>query len=116
LNVDSTWIIKGNHAFYPMEALNAIIKGIFETKISGHWVSVNAIIGGIKLLALCYAWSQKGVSYFLSACGSTHQSSIIYQSNFKDEFGNVISKFLPRPQVCHLLYELLPLIDDHNTQ
>jgi hypothetical protein len=116
LNVDSTWIIKGNHAFYPMEALHAILKGRFENKISGHWFSMTAIIGGVKLLALCYAWSQKGVSYFLSTCGSIHQSSVMYQSNFEDDFGNVSSKFLPRTQVCHFLYELLPLIDEHNKQ
>jgi hypothetical protein len=116
LNVDSTWIIKGNHAFYPMEALHAILKGRFETKIAGNWVSMTAVIGGVKLLTLCYAWSQMGVSYFLSTCGSTHQSSVIYQSNFEDELGNVSSKFLPRPQVCHFLYELVPLIGEHNKQ
>jgi hypothetical protein len=97
-----------------MEALHAILKGRFETKISGHWISMTTDIGGVKLLAMCYAWSQKGVPYFLSTCESTHQSSIVYQSNFEDEFGNVSSKFLPSPQVCHFLYEVLPLADEHN--
>jgi hypothetical protein len=46
LNVFSTWIIKGNHAFYPMKALHAILKDRFETKISGQWVSMTAVIGG----------------------------------------------------------------------
>jgi hypothetical protein len=48
--------------------------------------------------------------------GSTAPSSIIYQSNFEDEFGNVDFKMLPRPQLCHFLYEYLPLIDEHNKQ
>jgi hypothetical protein len=36
LNVNSTWIIKGNHAFYPFAALHAVIKARFGTKIAGH--------------------------------------------------------------------------------
>jgi hypothetical protein len=116
MEVDSTWIIKGNHSFYPMAGLNAVLKGRFGNKCTGHWVSMTSVIGGAKLLSLAYAWSQKGVSYFLSTCGSTHQSSVMYESNFEDEFGNVSSKFLPRPQISHFLYEYLPLIDEHNKQ
>jgi hypothetical protein len=116
LNVDLTWIIKGNHAFYPMEALHEIRKGRFETKIAVHWVSMTAVTVGVQLLALCYDWIQKRVSYFLSTCGSSHHSSVMYQRNSEEKFGNVSSKFLPRPQVCHSLYELLPLVDEHNKQ
>jgi hypothetical protein len=79
-------------------------------------VSMTSVIGGVKLLALAYAWSQNGVSYFLSTCRSTHQSSVMYESNFEDEFGNFSSKFLPRPQISHFLYEYLPIIDEHNKQ
>jgi hypothetical protein len=73
-------------------------------------------IGGIKLLALAYVWSQKGVSYILSTCGITHPSSIMYKSNFKDDFGNISSKLLPMPHISHFLYAYLPLIDEHNNQ
>jgi hypothetical protein len=34
LNVNSTWIIKGNHAFYPMGALHSVIKARSGTKIA----------------------------------------------------------------------------------
>ncbi len=34
-------------------------------------------------------------------------------SRFKDEYGNV-QKELPHPSVAHMLYEFLPLIDEHN--
>jgi hypothetical protein len=33
INVDSTWIIKGNRDFYPMGALHAVIKARFGTKL-----------------------------------------------------------------------------------
>jgi hypothetical protein len=116
MEVDSTWIIKGNHSFYPLAGLHAVLKGRFGNKCAGHWVSMTSVIGGVTLLVLAYAWSQNGVSYFLYTCGCTHQSSVMYESNFEDEFGNVSSKFLPRPQISHFLYEYLPLIDEHNKQ
>jgi hypothetical protein len=54
MEVDSTWIIKGKHSFYPMVGLHAVLKGIFGSKCAGHWVSMTSVIGGVKLLALAY--------------------------------------------------------------
>jgi hypothetical protein len=73
-------------------------------------------ISGIDLIAVAYAWSQRGCSSFVSTCGNTTVSSVLYQSDFQDDFGNVDFKMLPRPQVCHFLYEYLPIIDEHNNQ
>jgi hypothetical protein len=73
-------------------------------------------IAGIKMMAMAYAWSHKGLSYFLLTCGSTEVSSVLYRSAFEDEFGNVDYKFLPRPQIAHFTFEYLPLIDEHNKQ
>jgi hypothetical protein len=64
--------------------------------VAGHWVSMTIQIGGVKLLDMAYTWHQKGVSYFLSTCGSTHPSSVMYERNFEDDFGNISSKLLPR--------------------
>jgi hypothetical protein len=50
LNADAAWSIKGNHEFYPMEALHAILKGRLKTKIPGHWVSMTAVT--VKLLPI----------------------------------------------------------------
>jgi hypothetical protein len=97
-----------------MATLSAVLKARFGTKIAGHWVIMTA--SGVKLMAISYAWSQRGVSYFLSTCGSTHQSNILYQSNFEDEFGNVDFKLIPRPHIAHFLYLYLHLIDGHNIQ
>jgi len=38
---------------------------------------------------MAYAWSQKGVSFLLSTCGSTEPSTNMYRSYFEDDFGNV---------------------------
>jgi hypothetical protein len=116
MEVESTWIIKDNHSFNPMAGLHAVLKGIFGNKCAGHWVSMTSVIGCVKLLALAYTWSQKGVSYFLPTCRITHHSSVMYKSSFEDEFGSISSEFFPRPQISHFLYEYLPLIDEHNKQ
>jgi len=70
----------------------------------------------VKLMAVAYAWSQKGMSYFLSTCGSTRASPVQYMSRFEDEFGNSSFKYLNRPEFVHFLYEKLPIIDEHNRQ
>jgi hypothetical protein len=116
LNVDLKWIIKGNHDFYLMGALHAVIKARFGTKITGHWVTMMTTIAGMKMMAMAYAWSQKGISYFLLTCGSTEVSSVLYRSAFEDKFGNVNYNFLPHPQIAHFTFEYLPLIDEHNNQ
>jgi hypothetical protein len=116
LNLKSTFIIKNNSILYPTKALHGILRSHFGDKAAGHWIFMTTTIAGGKLMAILYAWSQRGVSYFLSTCGSTAPSSIMYQSNFEDEFGNVDFKVLPCPQVCHFLYEYLPPIDEHNKQ
>jgi hypothetical protein len=77
LNVDSTWIIKDNHAFYLMGALHAVIKAQFGTNMAGNWVTMMTTIDGVKMMVMAYAWSQKGISYFLSTCGSIEVSSVL---------------------------------------
>jgi hypothetical protein len=39
-----------------------------------------------------------------------------YMSYFKDDFSNVGSKKVSHPKFAHLIYDNLPLIDEHNKQ
>jgi hypothetical protein len=114
--VHSTFIIKNNHVMYPMQALIAVMKARFSGRPAGHWVTFRAEIAGVKLFALAYAWSQRGVSYFLSTCGRTDPHPIKYKSNYEDDYGVVTFKELSRPHIAHFLYDYLPLIDEHNKQ
>ena len=75
---------------------------------------MKATISGVDLFLMAYAWSQKGIAYILSTCGTTVRHSIDYRSKFPDGFGNTDSRSYPRPSVAHFLYEFLPLIDEHN--
>jgi hypothetical protein len=40
----------------------------------------------------------------------------MHTSYFEDDFGNVSSKEVSWPKLPHLLYDYLPLIDEHNKQ
>ena len=50
----------------------------------------------------------------VSSCGKTVMHKQPYISRFEDEYGNVQEKELSHPTVEHMLYEFLPLIDEHN--
>jgi hypothetical protein len=70
--------------------------------------------GGVELYAMTYAWSSKGGAYMVSSCRKIVRHEQSYISRFEDEYGNVQEKELPRPVQAHMLYEFLPLIDEHN--
>jgi hypothetical protein len=114
--VNSTWIIKQNQTGLPMKALFAVLKAQFKDRPAGHWVTMSATIFEVKLIAMAYAWTQRGVLYILSTCGSTEPSDKLYMSYFEDDFRNVGSKEISRPKLAHLIYDYLPLIDKHNKQ
>jgi hypothetical protein len=40
----------------------------------------------------------------------------MYRSYFEDDYGNIGSKQISHPELAHLLYDYLPLFDEHNKQ
>jgi hypothetical protein len=94
-----------------MKPLYAVLKARFKDRPAGNWVIYTTEISGIKLIAIAYACSQRGVSYILSTCGSTEPSEKFYMSYFdEDDYGEVGSKEVSRPKLAHLIYDYLPLI------
>ena len=116
LGVHSTFIIKNNQYFFPMSTLFNVLKARHKEKPAGHWVVMSSEIAGVKLFAIAYAWSQRGISYFLSTCGKTTPCEVKYETHFEDAYGNTQYKEIDRPDIAHFLYEFLPLIDEHNKQ
>ena len=114
--VHSTFIIKNNDDMYPMRPLLAVLKARYPERAAGHWVTMTATIGGVPLIAMVYAWSSKGTSFFLSTCGRTDPHPEPYRSSFVDDYGVVTHKELQRPHLAHFLYDFLPLIGEHNKQ
>jgi hypothetical protein len=70
LGVHSTFIVKNNTLYYPMGALFAILEARHAQRPAGHWVVMRTTIADVPLIAMAYGWSQRGVSYFISTCGS----------------------------------------------
>jgi hypothetical protein len=116
MKVYSTFIVKNNRYLFPMEALHAVLKARHGSRPAGHWVVMTTEISDVKLIAIAYAWSQNGVAYFISTCGSTEPCPIKYESKFEDEWGITNFREYDRPEIVHFLYEYLPLIDEHNKQ
>jgi hypothetical protein len=48
-----------------MQPLRGVLKARYGNHPAGHWVVFQATISDVKVFALAYAWSQRGVSYFL---------------------------------------------------
>ena len=112
--IEASWIIQNNNSFFPKTALLTVMKARHGTHPAGNWVVFTATIAGIDLIAMAYTWSQKGISFFLSTCGSTAKSRNSYRSHFENEYSQVDFKELPRPKLAEFLFEYLPLIDEHN--
>ena len=114
LEVYCTFIVKHQQNLFPMEVLRAVLRARYPKRAAGHWVVMKATISEVDLYIMAYAWSNKGVSYMVSTCGTTVQHEKHYMSSYEDEFGNRATKELARPAIAHMLYEFLPLIDEHN--
>ena len=63
LKLHSTFIIKQNLNYYPMRVLHSILCAQHGSRPAGHWVVMQAVIGGVDLYVMAYAWSLKGVAY-----------------------------------------------------
>ena len=113
-NVYSTFIIKQNVNYFPMQVLHTVLLARHGSKPAGHWVVMQTKIAGVELIAMAYAWSQKGIAYMISSCGRMVMHEQSYLSRYEDDFGNIQEKELPRPTVTHMLCEFLLLIDEHN--
>ena len=114
LGIFSTFIVKGNVNYFPMDVLKSVLLARYPKRPAGHWVVMKATISEVELFIMAYAWSNKGISYIVSSCGTTIRHERDYVSKFEDGFGNTDCKALARPAIAHMLYEFLPLIDEHN--
>ena len=114
--VHSTFVIKNNSTLFPMNPLKAVLKARYGSNATGKWVVFQSTISGVKLIAIAYAWSAKGTSFFISTMGNTNPSKTLYRLQFEDDFGGTSFKDIPRPEIADFVYDFLPIIDEHNRQ
>jgi hypothetical protein len=73
-------------------------------------------VSRFPLIAMAYSWSNTGVAYFISTVGNTHAHDEPYRSYFEDPYGGTGTRVVPRPVLADFLYQVLPVIDEHNKQ
>ena len=61
-NVYLTFIIKQNVNYFPKQVLHKVLLAGHRSKPVGHWVVMQVTIAGVELIAMAYAWSQKGIA------------------------------------------------------
>lgn len=136
LGIFSTWIVKKYTHLFPVTQLFELLMARYSNTpggIAGKWVVMTADIPctaaddprkpgttipakTIRVIAMAYAWSKRGVSYFVSTCGLTTVCKDPYNSHYEDEYGCVGTRQLPRPWLADFLFKKLPIIDEHNKQ
>jgi hypothetical protein len=115
MNIFSTFIIKQNVQYCPLQVIQRVMLARNKCgRRAGRHVVMKATISGVDLFLLAYAWSNQRAAYIVSSCGTTVQHETPYLTHFTDDFGNVTFKEIPRPSIAHFYFELCPLIDNHN--
>jgi len=114
LGITSSFVVKGGTKLFPKKQLLLLLKAR-HLHVAGNWVVMTATISGVKVMAIAYAWSSKGVSLWVSTVGQTGNPSV-YLSHYQNEFNETEVKEVPRPDILTRAYELLPVIDEKNRQ
>jgi hypothetical protein len=95
LGLNSTFIVKQNKNYCPIDIIKSILVARYPKRPAGHWVVMKATISDVELFLMAYAWSQQGIAYIISTCGTTVRHSHDYQSKFPDGYGNIDSCAYP---------------------
>ncbi len=90
-----------------MAVLRAVLLSRYPRRPAGKWVVMKATISEVEIFIMVYAWSQKGLAFMVSSCGTTIQHETPYHSTFDVGFGNTNFRELPRPAIAHFVYEFL---------
>lgn len=114
--VHGRYIVKNNTSFFPKDALLGVLLARHGNRPAGKWVVMTTEMSGVKLFATAYAWSQKGISFFISTNGSMERSCTPYQSWYENDRGGIECKDLARPKFAEELYASLPEVDSHNKE
>jgi hypothetical protein len=84
--------------------------------MEGTWASMSAMIAGVKVCAIIYAWSKKGVSYFITTVGTTAVSPVKYITSWENDMGQTVTKAIDRLTVVSFIFQYVSEIDEHNRQ
>ena len=114
LGITSSFVVKGGTKLFPKKQLLLLLKAR-HLHVAGNWVVMTATMSNVKVMAIAYAWSSKGVSLWISTVGHTGNPTM-YLSHYQNEYNETEVKEIPRPDILTHAYGQLPIIDEVNRQ
>ena len=110
-NANFIGVIKTNHSRYPKKWLEETMS---EWPPGSHLV-LEATHRGVVVYACGYKYNKRKVCCFIFSKGSGHtQPGRCYEAKWKDEFGNTMTRDIPRPQVISKYFSNSNIIDIFN--
>jgi len=116
MDVDSAFVVKNNTSCFPRGPLHAVLKARCPKRMMGHWVVFTAVTKGVHFRAMACAWSNSDIAYILSTFGNTSACRDDCVSNEANAACDGVNdtKTCARPDICDILFRLLPAIDGIN--
>ena len=104
--------VKQYHSFYPKAFIEEALK---EAPGGVHIVLEGTTQCEVPLIAVGYRYSRKTILFFVltkNAGGTTEGDP--YEMKFTDSYGNVVTRYVDRPEVISNFFRSSNVIDTHN--
>lgn len=109
---DGVFQIKQYHASFPKDYIEEALK---DAPGGVHILLEGTTQDEVKLIALGYRYSRKTALHFvLTENAGNSKPGIPYQMKYTDNFGNICSRYVDRPQVVSNFFASSNTIDTHN--
>eukprot|EP00873_Tetraselmis_striata_P006477 jgi/Tetstr1/426741/TSEL_001678.t1 len=104
-------VVKSGHGMFP----NAFLKSHLTSAPAGSRVALSAIVDGLDLMALGYKYNMRKVLFFVATAGAgALEDGNPFIQRWADDFGNTVTRSIPRPSVLSNYFERSPRVDNHN--
>eukprot|EP00873_Tetraselmis_striata_P019891 jgi/Tetstr1/440155/TSEL_028512.t2 len=104
-------VVKTGHGLFP----KAFLKSHLASAPAGSMVALSAIVDGVDLMAVGYKYNMRKVLFFVATAGAgALEDGNPYIQRWADDFGNTVTRSIPRLSVLSNYFERSPGVDNHN--
>eukprot|EP00873_Tetraselmis_striata_P015222 jgi/Tetstr1/435486/TSEL_024391.t1 len=104
-------VVKTGHGLFP----KAFLKSQLTSAPAGSRVALSAIVDGVDLMAVGYKYNMRKVLFLVATAGASPlEDGNPYIQRWADDFGNTVTRSIPRPYVLSNYFERSPRVDNHN--
>jgi len=109
---EAVFQIKQNHGLFPKSFIEEALK---DAPGGVHIVLEGTTPCEVPLIAVGYRYSRKTILFFVLTKGAgSLTNGDPYEMKFTDSYGNVMTRFVDRPQVISKFFQTSNVIDTHN--